>query len=74
MINYVFNRVSTPPQVDKIERRFPYSSYKRKSYISLENCNNKNKKYFARWSKEECKSSGKSIFHKNVLVSCEHLS
>ena len=43
-IAFALNRQSTAPTVSKIERRFPYSSYKRKCFMFVEKCNTKKEK------------------------------
>ena len=51
----------------KIEWQFPYPIYKRKCYIWLEKCNNKNEKDCASCSKEDYQICRKSVFNKNSL-------
>ena len=73
-IDFVLNQQSTLPTVSKIERRFPYSSYKRKCYMCVEEYNTKKEKDNASSSKEECQSCGKSVYLKHALRVCEYCS
>ena len=66
-IGFVLNRQSTPPTVSKIERRFPYSSYKRKCFMCVEKRNTKKEKDGANFSKEYCQSCGKGVCHNYAL-------
>ena len=71
-IDFVLNRQSTPLTVSKIERRFPYSSYKRKCFMCVKKSNSKKEKDNASCSKEDCHSCGKSICRKLALGICEY--
>ena len=71
-IDFVLNRQLTPPTVSKIERHFPYSSYKRKCFVCVEKSNAKKEKDSASCSKEDCQSCGKSVCRKHALRICEY--
>ena len=65
--DFVLNRQSTPPIVSKIERRFPYSSYKGMCFLCVEKCNIKKEKDNASCSKEDCQSCGKTCINMHCV-------
>ena len=74
-INFVLNRQSTLPTVSKIERRFPYSSYKQKCFVCVEKSNTKKEKEDnASYSKEDYQSCGKSVCRKDALRIYEYFN
>ena len=63
-----------PLQLVKLndERRFPYSSYKRKCFMCVETSNTKNEKDNPSCSKQYCQICGKNVCRKHALRICEY--